>query len=157
MTDAYDYADINECEIGPGEAIRRVGAKSRGPAIRWGDKFETWPEHKQISFLKRFGESMNHAADLKQREFVELCEVAKKQELQLVQIKQHMHKQACSFNAEMARQGKIQQDMAAEIEKAHGVIRKARRMLKLGLKQQEGEACSLEAVQAAVEELSCGD
>jgi hypothetical protein len=154
MSDAYEYPDINECQISPTEAIKRLNIKTRAPRIKWGRIFEEWSDSKKIAHLKKFGESMNHAAALKQKEFVELCGIANRQEEQLVAAKRQLGAQTASYNQQIAHMNKVQQDMAAEIAGSQGPTTKARRILKMGLKKG-GDLT--EYIEAAIEALSDGD
>lgn len=38
------------------------------PMIKFGDDFEKWNDERKINYLKRLASSMNHAADLMQKE-----------------------------------------------------------------------------------------
>jgi len=40
----------------------------RIPKIRFGSEFEDWPDGRKITYLKELSSSMNHAADLLQKE-----------------------------------------------------------------------------------------
>jgi len=45
-----------------------MGNNGRGPQIKFGDEFNSWPPGKQIEYLKQLASSMNHAADMMQTE-----------------------------------------------------------------------------------------
>ncbi len=169
MTDAFEYSDIDECEISPQEAIKRLNVRGRPPRIKWGRYFEEWTDLKKISHLKKFGEAMNYAAEIKQREFVELCGIAQRQEEQLIQAKRLIDQQTAAYNREIAHLNEQMQDMAAEIAKGQEPMTKARRILKMGKKKTCEPDCTndawsccacrgtlLEFVDAAIEALSDG-
>lgn len=69
-----------------GEGFYELDAKAihkAPPRIKWSPEFKASPEKRQLEYLERFGNTMNHAAAILQAERNELLETCSRQEAQI--------------------------------------------------------------------------
>ena len=64
--------------------------ETRPPKIAWGVTYEGWDKDKKIEYLEAFSSSMNHAADLLQKEAKELRELCTLKEERVVKLNEAM-------------------------------------------------------------------
>ena len=103
------YPDIEEFEdSGDLKKITRLPQmQSRAPKISWGKVYQAWPIDKQLRYAESLANSMNHAADVLQKDRDRIVKLAKAQEVQLKENVQRyteqgelMHKELAAVDAE---------------------------------------------------------
>jgi hypothetical protein len=79
--DRDDYPDL---VADPPEGYAKLepiaGRKKHAPRIAWGTVYQSWSDPQKVEFLEKFGASMNHAADLLQKERNALLATCARQE-----------------------------------------------------------------------------
>ena len=108
------------------EGFQRIDPKTieaRPPKIAWGDRFQSWPAEKQILWLIKFAETMNHAADLLQKERDELNALCEKKEMQVTKLTEMMHQNNAMLQQEVTRFNEQRQDYNKEIARLNAKIR----------------------------------
>ena len=92
------------------EGLKEIDVVERPPKIKWGDKFKSWPLEKQNDYLRRFSESMNHAADTIMQERDALGQLAEKKEEQIIQLKEALDANTLMLQTEITKMNEYRQE-----------------------------------------------
>lgn len=117
----------------PPEGYRKLGKvegrKKVAPKIKWGDDFLAWSDREKVAWLKKFSSSMNHAADLLQKERNKLVETCAVQDEKLKQHAkeylhrgQMLHKQVIIMNSEKQELNKMIVELQQRVKTQDKVI-----------------------------------
>jgi len=103
----------------PPEGFKKLepvnGFKRIVPDIAWGHVFEGWKQARQIRYLKEFCRSMNHAADLLQKERNALNVVVADKEKMIRSMYKKYEEQTTLLNQELTSWNKNKQELLEEI------------------------------------------
>lgn len=105
------------------EGFKRVPVIERPPRVKWGKKFEKWSIEKQNDYLKRFAESMNHAAGTIQKERDHLGKLAQIKEDQLMKMQAMVDANNLMVQSEITRMNEYRQQVNEEAAKLRARIR----------------------------------
>ena len=122
MNDAK--AIVSEITDHLAEGFQKIGPiEARPPKVAWGNKFKSWATEKQIAWLMKFAEAMNHAADLLQKERDELNTLCDKKEKQVSKLTEMMHQNNMMLQQEVTKFNEQRQEYNAEIARLNSNIR----------------------------------
>lgn len=105
------------------EGLADVPVVELPPHIKWGDKFKSWDTEKKISFLIKFSEAMNHAADVIQKERDVLGKLVEKKEAMLINIQGQLEANNKMVQSEVMKMNEYKQQSNATIAKLNARIR----------------------------------
>jgi len=105
------------------EGLKKIEVVELPPKIKWGEKFQEWEDEKKISYLTKFAESMNHAADVIQRERDALCDLIEQKEEQLIQIQPRLDANNRMIQEEITKMNEYKQEVNSTIAKLNARIR----------------------------------
>lgn len=102
------YPDLKHDGLGDLKSIKRLPQMQKDPPkIKWGKEYLSWPDKRKLFYAERLACSMNHAADILQKERDKIIKISIHLEKQVEQLKQSydqqvdlMHKKMVDFNAE---------------------------------------------------------
>lgn len=110
------YPDLPPDGLGDLQKIERIRNFQRmAPQIRWGDDYRSWPIEKRLRYAENLASSMNHAADLLQKERNALLKTAMHQEAQLKMAVQRYDEQGDLMRRELGRADAEKQDLYRQI------------------------------------------
>ena len=105
------------------EGIKRIEVVELPPKIKWGKKFLAWDDEKKISYLTKFAEAMNHAADVIQKERDDLGRLAEKKEEQIMQMQSMLDANNDMLQSEVTQMNEYRQEVNTNIAKLNARIR----------------------------------
>jgi predicted nucleic acid-binding Zn-ribbon protein len=105
------------------KGFKRVPVIERPPKVKWGKKFNQWDIRKQNDYLKRFAESMSHAADVIQKERNKLGKLADIKEDQLMQMQAMLDANNRMLQAEITKMNDYRQQAQQHAAKLEAQIR----------------------------------
>jgi predicted nucleic acid-binding Zn-ribbon protein len=105
------------------EGFKKVPVIERPPKVKWGKEFNKWDIQKQNDYLKRFAESMNHAAGTIQKERDKLGKLAEIKENQLMQMQSMLEANNRMIQAEVAKMNEYRQQAQQHAAKLEAKIR----------------------------------
>jgi hypothetical protein len=109
MSEDNKYPNLNPPEgpMGDLKEIKHLPGMNNAHQISWGDEYKSWPIERRLEYAEKLASSMNHAADILQKERDELIKVAVAAEAKLKSnIKSYvsqgelMHKELGAADAE---------------------------------------------------------
>jgi DNA repair exonuclease SbcCD ATPase subunit len=109
------------------EGIQRVPVVENPPHIKWGEGFNEWEDDKKLSYLMKFAESMNHAADTIQNERNALGKLLEKKEKQIIQMKARLEANDRMLQSQMTEMNTYKQKTNANVMKLNARIRELER------------------------------
>lgn len=123
MNDIFDQVE-GEDVIAEGWHVLDEKYVSRNPPkIQWGPGYEKWDDSQKIKYLKKFSNSMNHAAALLQDERDQLNDLCGKKEQQIKQLVSDLAANNAMIQAEIGKMNEKKQVYNAEIARLNAVIR----------------------------------
>lgn len=109
------------------EGFARVPVVELPPKIKWGEDFQKWDDSKKLSYLMKFAEAMNHAADIIQKERDELGALVERKEQQLLQMQAMLEANNTMLQAQVTEMNEYKQDCNAHAAKLNARIRELER------------------------------
>lgn len=109
MGEDNKYPNLNPPEgpMGDLKEIKHLPGMDNTHQISWGDEYKSWPVEKRLEYAEKLASSMNHAADILQKERDELIKTMVQQDLKLkANVKSYlnqgelMHKELGAADAE---------------------------------------------------------
>jgi seryl-tRNA synthetase len=100
------------------------------PKIAWGDKYKDWTDKEKISYLEILACSMNHAADLIQKERNELNDLCGMKEKQLEKMSEAMTQNMDMLQSEITNMNIQKQDYHVCISELNAKIRELEKTIK---------------------------
>ena len=91
------------------DGFENVPVIERPPKVKWGEKFQEWPMEKQLQYVMRFAEAMNHAAAKIMEERDELGRLADMKEQQIVQLKAQVEANTMMLQTEIRKMNEYRQ------------------------------------------------
>ncbi len=109
------------------EGMKRIEVVELPPKIKWGDDFLAWSDEKKIAYLTKFGEAMNHAADVIQKERDALGEMVEEKEKRILQLEAMIEANNRMIQAEITNMNEYRQEVNAQSAKLNARIRELER------------------------------
>jgi Skp family chaperone for outer membrane proteins len=128
-----DYPDLEPDGLGDLKSIKRVNgmaAAANVPQISWGPDYMSWPLKRRLRFAERLASSMNHAADLLQKERNALLDIKAKLERQLKHSEKKYLEQGELFHSEVTRAGEREQAALRDLVETKRSLKEALARLK---------------------------
>jgi hypothetical protein len=124
MNNAEKIVDEIANDLSEGfEKIDRKYISTRPPKIKWGNIFMQWSLQKRYDYLMKFGEAMNHAASLVQKERDDLGKLCEQKESQLIKLNEMMRQNNEMLQQEVTRFNEQRQKYNKEIAHLNSKIR----------------------------------
>ncbi len=107
--------------------LERRYLSDKPPKIKWGVRYQAWPDREKISYLEKLAATMNHAAFLVQGERDQFGALCEKKEAQIVAMKKALDENNNMIQSEITRQNKEKQELLAVIAKLNARVRELER------------------------------
>ena len=114
-------------ELKPIKDMAKMGTAKR---IKWGEEYREWPIGKQLGYAQRLAASMNHAADVMQKERNALLVIARHQEEQLKQAALRATERDGFMQTEFSRMDAEKQALMQTIIEKQDMIKKLRQLIR---------------------------
>lgn len=80
MSEGTKYRNYEPDGLGDLKSIKRIrDMRAVAPTIKWGKQYKDWSLRKRLDYCEKLASTMNHAADMLQKERNELLEVCSQQ------------------------------------------------------------------------------
>jgi hypothetical protein len=123
--DLYTFKDTNF------RSIKRLpGMEDKAPKIQWGGRYKEWPIERRLKYAEGLAASMNHAADVLQKERNRLVEIAEHQERQLKGKTRNLAAQGDMLQNEMNHHNSKQQELYELIVELQKTIKQQKKRIK---------------------------
>ena len=109
------------------DGITHIDVVELPPKIKWGEDFLAWDDAKKIAYLTKFGEAMNHAADVIQKERDKLSKLVKVKEAQLDQMQLMIDDNNRMLQSEVTQMNAYKQQVNATVTKLNARIKELER------------------------------
>jgi hypothetical protein len=93
------------------------------PKIKWGENYKKWDDARKVKFLETLACSMNHAADLIQKERNEIVHLCELKDQQIEKIGAAMNQNMLMLQAEMTTMNEQRQRFNTEIARLNAKVR----------------------------------
>ena len=108
------------------------GQRKDPPKIKWGKDFKSWKQERKIMWLQELASSMNHAADMMQRERDALQVVLFKKENLIIEKQKQLDETSKMLNEAYGEFNKEKQILLERIQEHEQMIADLRRKIKDG-------------------------
>ena len=116
MADDTHYPDLKPDGLGEVDIQLLPELNKKAPKITWGDAYLAWPVEKRLEFAEKLASTMNHAADMLQKERNALIDIAKKQELLIADHVRKYDAQSEMIQLQMVRANEEKQELYVQLD-----------------------------------------
>jgi len=96
---------------------------TKGPKIKWGDKYKSWSPERKLKYVEDLAASMNNAAAMIQEERNALGRLCEMKEKQLTEMSRQLAQNNELIQTEVTKMNEYKQNTNKEMARLNGIIR----------------------------------